>query len=111
MRYYVVLQRYCRQRLLLTLNVGNHIALLNLCTLLGVDFYKLAAEGCLNLYKLAPRCLNPAESVAFLVLLTDERLYSGSTFALTIELPEHLSLNRSDNSVGLSMLECADLLG
>ncbi len=70
---------FSRTVLLLTLDVSDDVALLDLGALLGVDLNELAAQGCLNLNKLAPRSLNPAEGVAFLILLADERLNRGHT--------------------------------
>ena len=101
---------FSRTVLLLTLDVSDDVALLDLGALLGVDLNELAAQGCLNLNKLAPRSLNPAEGVAFLILLADERLNRGSTLALAVELPEDLTLDRSNDGIGLGVLERAELL-
>ena len=92
---------FSRTVLLLTLDVSDDIALLDLGALLGVDLNELAAQGCLNL----------AELVAFVVLLADERLNRGSTLALAVELPEDLTLDRSNDGIGLGVLERAELLG
>ena len=68
---------------MLALNVSDNVALRYLRATLSVDFYKLAAESCRNLYKLAPRSLNVAKDVALLVFLADEWLNSRSALALT----------------------------
>ena len=68
--------------LVFALNIGDNVTFGNLRAALSVNLYKFAAESSRYLYKFAPRSLDVAENVAFLILLADERLNSRSTLAL-----------------------------
>ena len=92
------------------LDVGDDIALAHLGPLLGIDFNQLAAEGGRNGDELAPGSLDVTEDITLLVFLSDVRLDCRGSFAVALELPEELSLDRCDDGVGLGMLEGCRLL-
>ena len=93
----------------LSLDISDNIALAHLAALLGIDFYELAAQCCRDGFKLAPRSLDIAEGITFLVLLTDEWLYSWLALALALELPENLTGYWCYDSISLGMLELCEL--
>src|SRR3712207_3466265 len=96
--------------LMFSFDIGNHVTLLNLGTLLGVNFHKFAAQRSVYLYKLAPRCHDVAEHVTLVVCLANEWLDSRCGLALALELPEDLTLHRSHDGIGLGVLELGKLL-
>lgn len=67
--------------LVIALNVGDNVTLRYLRTTLGIDLDNLATECSWYLYEFAPRSLDVAENVAFLILLADERLDSRCALA------------------------------
>ena len=56
-----------------SLNPSEIVATTDLCALLGSDLDEFATKGSGNGHDFAPRSLNVAEGVAFLVRLTDKR--------------------------------------
>ena len=76
-----------------------------------IDFNELSAQVGSHGHEFAPRSLDVAERVAFLVFLTDEGFHCGRSLAVALEFPEHLSLDRGYDSIGLGMLELSELLG
>ena len=96
---------------MLSLNIGNHIALLNLCTLLCINLNQFAPKICFDLYKPTPWCLKIAERIAFCIFLANKRFYSRCSLAFALELSEDVSLHRSNNSIGLCMLVGGKLFG
>ena len=77
--------------LFLSLNPCQDVALADLGTLFGLHIDELAAEGCGNGNNLAPFLHQIAEGLALLIGLADERLNTGSTLAVAVELVEDLS--------------------
>ena len=96
---------------MIALNVGDNVTLRYLRTTLGIDLDNLATESSWYLNKFAPRSLDVAENVAFLILLADERLDSRCALAFARELPVDVALNGSNDGVSLGVLVSAELLG
>ena len=96
---------------LVSLDIGDDVAFLYLRTLLGVDFHELTAEVSFHLNELAPRSHDPAESISFLVFLTNVRLHGRSGLSVALEFPEDLTAYWCHDGISLCMLEGKGLLG
>ena len=92
-------------------NPTEVVATAHLGTLLGSDLYEFAAQGCGDGNDFAPRCLDVAEGVALLVLLTDEWFQTRFASAFTGELIIDLSGHGSRQGIGLGVLEGGDVGG
>ena len=74
-------------RLLTALHVGNDIALVDACTLLGVNLNQLATKGCGQFDNLTVRILNVAEAVALVVFLANKRFDALYALAVAANFP------------------------
>ena len=97
--------------LLRSFDISDHISFVHFGTLFGIDLNEFATQCCRNSNKFAPGCLQVAECVALLIVFADEWLNRRSTFAVAIELPEYLTLDRCNNGIGLGVLESRQLFG
>ena len=81
-------------------NPRNRVTLTDLLSGLHRDIYELTAQCCGNLNDLAPLCLEVTEDIAFLVLLTNERLDAGSRNTLATKAPDELAIQRTLYNAG-----------
>ena len=71
------------------LDVGNHVALLHVRTLLGINFYQFAAKRSGELKDLTVGVFNVAEDITFFILFANKGLNALDTFAIATYFPKH----------------------
>lgn len=85
-------------------DVGNHVALVDVCTLLGVDFNKFATECSRNFKNLSVRVFDVAEEVALVVGFADEGFDALDAFAVAADFPKQRTAFGSYDGIGLACL-------
>ena len=91
---------------LVALNVCEGLSLLYLCALLCNHLNEFSAQCCGDGLNLSPWCLDVAERLSLVVVLSDERLDAWCALAVAVELVEYLSLDGCHECVCLGVLEC-----
>ena len=87
------------------LDVGNHVALLHVRTLLGINFYQFAAKRSGELKDLTVGIFNVAEEITFFILFADIGLNALDTFAIATYFPKHGAAFGCHDSVCFRVLE------